>query len=347
MPADGYTTANKVTFTVNDTNEVQKVVMKDDITRFDISKVDITTGEELPGATLEVRDENDKLIDTWVSTKEPHRIEKLTVGKTYTLIEVNAPEGYVKAESIKFIVEDTNEIQLVTMKDKYVSISKHDITNDLELEGAFLQVVEKETNLVVDQWISTKEEHKVNGLEEGKEYILKEITAPFGYEIAESMEFIVSGEMEDGVKVNQNIVMNDKLILTSITVNKIDSIEKKKITNLDFEFGLYSDKECQNLIMSQQSNTGTIIFENLVYGVYYLKELKAPDGYNLNNEVVEIVIDDELKTVDHNYTIDFENDSYIELQTGDDFRIGVYLLGMVLSIIYMMYAKFKLSNIRK
>ncbi|MCC8106080.1 MAG: VaFE repeat-containing surface-anchored protein [Clostridiales bacterium] len=82
----------------------------------EISKKDITNSEELPGAHLIVKDADGNTVDEWTSTSEPHQIVNLALG-TYTLTEVTAPDGYEVAESIEFTVEDTIEIQTVTMYD--------------------------------------------------------------------------------------------------------------------------------------------------------------------------------------------------------------------------------------
>ena len=116
LPAPGYVTAESIQFTVEDTAEVQKVEMKDDVTKVEISKTDIA-GEELPGAKLTILDENGEVVESWTSTEEPHYIEMLPVGK-YTLHEESAPEGYLIAEDVAFEVKDTGEIQKVVMKDE-------------------------------------------------------------------------------------------------------------------------------------------------------------------------------------------------------------------------------------
>ena len=68
-------------------------IMQDDITKVQISKKDLTTKEELPGAELTLADVEGNEIDRWISTDTPHRMEKLPAGK-YTLTEVTAPDGY-------------------------------------------------------------------------------------------------------------------------------------------------------------------------------------------------------------------------------------------------------------
>lgn len=116
LPAPGYVTAESIEFTVEDTAEVQKIEMKDDVTKVEISKTDIA-GEELPGAKLTILDENGEVVESWTSTEEPHYIEMLPIGK-YTLHEESAPEGYLVAEDVAFEVKDTGEIQKVVMKDE-------------------------------------------------------------------------------------------------------------------------------------------------------------------------------------------------------------------------------------
>ena len=118
LPAPGYVTAESIQFTVEDTAEVQKIEMKDDVTKVEISKTDVA-GEELPGAELTILDENGEVVESWTSTEEPHYIEMLPIGK-YTLHEESAPEGYLVAEDVAFEVKDTGEIQKVVMKDEAV-----------------------------------------------------------------------------------------------------------------------------------------------------------------------------------------------------------------------------------
>ena len=82
------------------------------------SKVDAETGEELPGAVLELYAPDGSLLDTWETSDIPHVIPGLPVGEGYILREVTAPEGFEVAEDVTFHVEDTTEIQTITMKDE-------------------------------------------------------------------------------------------------------------------------------------------------------------------------------------------------------------------------------------
>ena len=82
------------------------------------SKVDKDTGEELPGAVLELYAPDGSLLDTWETSDIPHVIPGLPVGEGYILREVTAPEGFEVAEDVTFHVEDTTEIQTITMEDE-------------------------------------------------------------------------------------------------------------------------------------------------------------------------------------------------------------------------------------
>lgn len=125
LPAPGYVTAESIQFTVEDTAEVQKIEMKDDVTKVEVLKTD-TDGKELPGAKLSILDESGKVVETWTSTKEAHRIEMLPIGN-YVLHEEAAPEGYLVAEDVKFEVKDTGEIQKVVMEDKKEPVEETEI----------------------------------------------------------------------------------------------------------------------------------------------------------------------------------------------------------------------------
>ena len=131
---DGYVIANDIRFTVDvygnvtvenvDATAVSEngnplVVMIDDTTKVQISKQDITTGEELPGAKLQVIDRDGNVVEEWVSSSEPHFIEgKLIAGKEYTLKETIAPEGYEIANEIKFTVNADGSVTEVIMYDE-------------------------------------------------------------------------------------------------------------------------------------------------------------------------------------------------------------------------------------
>lgn len=106
--------------TISEDGEVIEIKAVNKSTKVRISKQDITTGEELPGATLQIIDEDGNVATEWVSTDEAHFIEgKLIAGKEYTLRETIAPDGYEIASEIKFTVNTDGSVTEVVMYDEH------------------------------------------------------------------------------------------------------------------------------------------------------------------------------------------------------------------------------------
>ena len=230
----------EVTFTYD--NEVLQVLdstCADKPTEMWVSKRDLTNDEELPGATLIIKDAKDNIVDTWVSTDTPHLVTGLHFDEEYTLTEKRPADGYTVADDIVFRLErkadadghELDEADVYYLKDKKklwiisweewellddatvimkdditrVQISKVDIATGKELPGAELIIKDKNGNTVA-QWVSEDKPHYIEKLPAG-DYTLTEITAPNGYQLAESIAFTVlpTGEL-------QTVVMKDARI---------------------------------------------------------------------------------------------------------------------------------------
>ena len=276
---NGFVKATDVTFKVTDEKIDQHIELINKIV--EISKEDIS-GKEIEGAKLQILDADENVIDEWTSGKETHKVTGLEENKTYKLHEELAVGNYIKASDIEFKVTTDKDTQKIVMVDKLVEITKTDITNGNELEGAELEVIDEDGN-VIDKWTSAKEPHQVKGLEEGKIYILKETTAPYGYEITEEIKFVVTTD-----KDTQRVEMKDMPILKNVKVIKVDSETKETIKD-KFIFGIYEDLECTKLIQEVKSDkeVGIALFENLRYGTYYIKEIKAPKDYELSSRIAK------------------------------------------------------------
>ena len=214
-PADGFATAESIRFKLTEGNangEVKtiatvigndgsesvqpenKVVMKDDTIKVDFSKTKITGSKELPGCKLEITDENGNVIEKWTSGKKPHIVEgKLVAGKTYKFTETRPADGYATAESIKFTVSDTGEVQKVRMKDDTIKVEilKTDKKNNkklpdaeftFKLDGKKVVTVKTDKNGVA----------KIDGkLIAGKTYDVEETKAPEGYKTVPAFKYKV------------------------------------------------------------------------------------------------------------------------------------------------------------
>ena len=114
----GYLTMDKPVAVEVNAAEVELEPIANNQTVVHISKVDAETGEELPGAILELYGPDGTLIETWETSDIPHVVTGLPVGEGYVLKETAAPEGYQLAEDITFAVKETSEIQFVGMVDE-------------------------------------------------------------------------------------------------------------------------------------------------------------------------------------------------------------------------------------
>ncbi len=194
---EGYALATGIAFTVADDGTNQEVTMEDEKIELTVSKKDSTDGRELPGADLQIYDAGWNLIDEWISSEKPHKLN--LAAESYTLVEKQAPEGYATAADLEFTVDESQAQQQIILYDAPIvaKFSKKDITDDRELSGAHLRLKDSDGD-IVDDWISAEEPRTIANLRAGI-YTLTEVTAPEGYDVAESVSFTVedTGQLQE------------------------------------------------------------------------------------------------------------------------------------------------------
>lgn len=324
LPPEGYFTEETpmhVSFTYD--GQVWQVVNATNINMPSItyvSKKDLTNDEELPGATLQIKDSEGNVFKEWVSSDKPERILGLHFDEEYTLTETRPADGYALASDIVFKVvpvydEETGEplkendvyykdgkkwVKLdddtVIMKDDItrVEISKKDITNEQELPGAHLVIKDHDGN-VVEEWTSTNQPHYIEKLPAG-DYTLTEITAPDGYEIANTISFTVTpvGDI-------QHYVMYDRPDKErGILIHKVDAETHEPIEGIHFQI---LDRYTKEVVAYNITNDVGNIWFGLPDGDYYYQEIKWTPEYNGDSTMYPFTINDENKEV----RIEFEN----------------------------------------
>ena len=281
-------TKHEITFTQEDTKTkvyTNEEKITNDTTVVEFSKTDITGDKELEGATLTVTDKDGNVIDKWVSGEKTHKIEGLKVGETYTLKEEIAVESYVKATDIEFTIENTNEIQKVTMIDKVVDMSKVDI-GGTEIEGAKMQVLDHEGN-IIDEWVSEKEPHKINGLEEGKSYILHEEVSVDYFVKATDVEFEVTKDKE-----TQHLELIDKVV----DVTKTDMVNGEEVEGAELVVTDEEGNEIDRWVSGKEPHHVKGLEEGKKY---FLEEFTCPYGYEKAEKIeFEVTKDKETQLVE-------------------------------------------------
>ena len=312
---DGFITTDEVQeFTFEYAGEDQAEVSYDFIfenqpTTVELTKTDLTTGKELPGAHLKVTDSDGNTVDEWTSTEESHVIKELVVGKEYTMTETKPADGYVTAESITFTVENTAEVQKHEMKDDVtkVQISKTDITGETEIPGAKLTVLDKDDQ-VVESWTSTEEAHYIEKLPIGK-YTLREEQAPKGYLLTSDVTF----EVKDTGEI-QKVAMKDDTAKGKVILNKADKSSGEPLKGVEFELRDSKGKVLETLKTDAAGHAESKLYEiatfkNGKYDTaikYYLVETKTLDGYTLDqtkHEVTFAYADDSTPVVEVTFNL--------------------------------------------
>lgn len=315
---DGFVTTNEeqdFTFEYAGADQAEvsyDFTFENEATTVELTKSDLTTGDELPGAHLKVTDEDGNVVDEWVSTEEAHVIKELVVGKTYTMTETKPADGYVTAESIEFTIENTAEIQKHEMKDDVtkVQISKTDITGDQEIPGAKLTILD-ENDQVVESWTSTEEPHYLEKLPIGR-YTLREEQAPKGFILTADVSF----EVKDTGEI-QTVVMKDDTAKGKVILNKTDKETGEPLKGVEFELRDSKGKVLETLKTDAAGHAESSLYEIAEYKdgkfagekKYYLVETKTLDGYTLDETEHEVVFaykDDSTPIVEA--TFDLTND---------------------------------------
>ena len=190
-------------------------------------------GTELPESITVILNRNDEPVarkkvtaaDDWSYefTELPAYSEDGSTAYTYTVDE-EPVEGYITT------VSETNLINTITS----VKISKVDIADGEELEGATIQLIDKETGEVVEEWTSTNEAHEVTGLTTGKTYILRETVAPEGYGITSDTTFELKEDGSIDTEKTTTTVSEEGVLLVEDT-RRIDFIVNKVSATDDHE----------------------------------------------------------------------------------------------------------------
>ncbi|MEK4911247.1 SpaA isopeptide-forming pilin-related protein [Bacillus sp. FSL E2-8887] len=246
----------------------------------------------LKDAKFDVIDKDNNVVAT-VTTNEKGiaEIKDLPLGD-YFVKEISAPEGYIKVDTpVKVTIDSTNVIEIVMKNTKKVEngqfkLLKKDSESGQLLPGAKFDVIDKDGNVVETIITDGKGAALSKQLPVGT-YTLKEVEAPKGYELS-------SSSVRVDVAANKTVtvdVLNKKIAEKAtgqFEIVKVDANDKTKLLS-DAEFEVYKDGEKVDTLRTDK--TGKVISGKLEPGKYTLKETKAPKGYKLLKEEIEVVVE--------------------------------------------------------
>ncbi|MBQ1312384.1 MAG: LPXTG cell wall anchor domain-containing protein, partial [Blautia sp.] len=258
-------------------------------------------------------------------------VEGLKTGDSYTLRETIAPEGYKVTTDTTFIIDETGKVTstgtvteegvlLVEDEKTHISVKKVDVADGEELEGAHIQIIDSEGN-VVEEWDSTTEAHTVEGLKTGESYTLRETVAPEGYTITTDTTFIIdeTGKVtstgtvtEEGILLVEDAKAGGSLLVTKKLTDLLDGEDVYAIDHT-YEVGLFEDEEGTiqvgetKTLEVRNAASGTVEFDGLEPGkTYYVREME-------NGEVIGSG-----RTDGRPFVVEYENDGGVTvIEDGD------------------------------
>ena len=293
----GYIVAKDTTFSIDETGKVTTtgevtedgvLLVKDTITSVKVSKVDVTDGEELRGATLQILDKNKAVVKEWVSDGTVHEVTGLKTGETFTLHEEIAPAGYIVAKDTTFSIDETGKVTttgevtedgvlLVEDTITSVKVSKVDAADGKELKGATLQILDKDKKTVAE-WVSDGTVCEVTKLKTGETYTLHETSAPEGYAVAADRTFTIdkTGKVTYGGTMTEDGVLLVEDTLTSVKVSKVDIKSGEELSGAELQI---LDKDGKAVEKWESDGEAHEVTGLKTGETYTLHEESAPDGY--------------------------------------------------------------------
>lgn len=281
------------TFVVNlvEHNRVDlKVLNKPSKVSLSIKKIDAETKALLDGAIFELYHQSDlskPVAPVGVTENGVASFKDLTPGETYILKEIQSPSGYF-FHSTEYTISPVigQDSELTIENTKYpvtLNVLVQDPLKNKPLKGAKLKLtLDPEGKNIVSEDIITDEEGRCifPGLLQQTKYYLWETESPAGYQSVPQ-----SFEITTPISQTMDYVVDNHEIPVSITVVKKGSQTQVPLANAEFQL----TKDPQGLIPASENKVtgadGVCVFDNLVPGTYYLKEVKAPEGYLLSDKI--------------------------------------------------------------
>ncbi len=287
-----------------------------------VSKVDITSKEELAGAHISVIDSNGDSVYDWVSdeNEKVHEIIGLSAG-TYTLREDVAPEGYTITTDVEFTLNmdgtvtvgsdvstdtDGQGDTVILIEDSLTSfkVSKVQIDTEDELAGAELKIFEDGSDTPVKEWISGTAPEVITGLKTETDYILRETSAPAGYDITSEISFriaadgtitVTGGKTTTDADGNTIITVEDSISTASIRISKTDISGEDELEGAHLQV----IDAAGNVVEEWDSTDKPHEINGLIADdKYILRETVAPAGYTITTDISFSVAADGTITTD-------------------------------------------------
>ncbi len=315
--------------------------LPDPMGKMKLVKVDISDkNKKLAGAKFKIEDLNGKIVGELVTNEEGEVISKdLPIGN-YILVEVEAPKGYeLVKDKITVKIEKDAVVEIKIGNKKLpdpmgkMKLVKVDISDkNKKLAGAKFHIEDAKGKVVGELITDEKGEMISKDLPIGN-YTLVEIEAPKGYELLKD---------KIAVKIEKDTVVEIKIENKKLP-DPTGQFEIEKVDDKDSELKLKGavfqvlDKEGKELSRLITDEKGKVISNQLAIGKYTIKEIKAPNGYMLLRDPIEIEITEAVKT--QKITVKNAKNNWVIPNTGGSGTTIFYVIGIMLMFGVLYFCK--------
>ncbi|MGG0705505.1 MSCRAMM family protein [Bacillus paramobilis] len=321
--------------------KIRNKKLPDPMGKMKLVKVD--TGDKnkkLAGAKFHIEDSNKKVVGELVTDEKGEAISKeLPIGN-YTLVEVEAPKGYellkdkiaVKVEKDVVVEIKIGNKKLPDPMGKMKLVKVDTSDKNKKLAGAKFHI-EDSNKKVVGELVTDGQGETISKELPIGNYTLVEVEAPKGYELLKD-KIAVKIEKDTVVEIK---IGNKKLPdpTGQFEIEKVDDRD----SNLKLKGAVFQvlDKEGKEVTRLTTDEKGKVISNQLVLGKYTIKEIKAPNGYMLLRDPIEIEITEAVRT--QKLTVKNVKNNWVIPNTGGSGTTSFYVIGFVLMFGVLYFCK--------
>lgn len=261
-----------------------------------LTKIDNENNKLLAGATFGIYKEADTAFMTPLDKATTSSDGKLVFAEipygSYTIKEISPPEGYLANQTVYNVaITDDGQNVPITVANQVIkgSIAFTKIgLNNTPLENAVFELYDVDNKVVSTATSDINGKVRFDHVRYGS-YTIKEVKAPTGY-------FVSSTVLTATISVDGEIVLTTPDELVNEPFRSDVKLLKVNSSNLPLQGGVFEIYDAADTDMlipvgtATSDSDGIVLFKDIPYGEYVVKEVQAPSGYLINRDLLSVSI---------------------------------------------------------